>query len=279
MDASSKIPLDIPLISVESNRTCSMRRKARYNIVWMISPCHKVAGLCPKFPAYIQQYGFHSPAGCSHNGYFQTITSSTGGQGSNILIGYQGNPIANPPIGRVAHLLLECDPQGTFTNITDCQVQVEREGDNFVYTFTCHSRIACVGAPSGNPPPPPPSPPSPTPPPPPGPCECTFDVWYGSTTCQSHNGISKPVYGGQCNHYSSAGGLTGKFQRLLHATGLAGLFNVGQAQSYSVNFGSMCETYQLYQGDDCIHNKIGDFHPNKCEELTPTSSAMVVCNP
>eukprot|EP01006_Ploeotia_vitrea_P013553 TRINITY_DN3539_c0_g1_i1.p1 TRINITY_DN3539_c0_g1~~TRINITY_DN3539_c0_g1_i1.p1 ORF type:complete len:286 (+),score=30.40 TRINITY_DN3539_c0_g1_i1:46-903(+) len=114
---------------------------------WALNPCHESQGVCktPEYKAYLQQYG---PGGCAGNAYFQTYTSGTGGQGGSIYLTYQGNPTTHAPImGREGHVVLKCDPSGDYGKITNCQVDVEGTGSNYVYTVECESKIACAGAP------------------------------------------------------------------------------------------------------------------------------------
>eukprot|EP01006_Ploeotia_vitrea_P030262 TRINITY_DN62724_c0_g2_i1.p1 TRINITY_DN62724_c0_g2~~TRINITY_DN62724_c0_g2_i1.p1 ORF type:complete len:271 (+),score=39.16 TRINITY_DN62724_c0_g2_i1:38-850(+) len=215
---------------------------------WSLNPCHQSQGVCKmsQYKAYLQQYG---PGGCPGNAYFQTYSSGTGGQGGNIYLTYQGNPTTHTPIeGREGHVVLKCDPTGSYSTITDCTVDVTNTGYNFVYTVQCNSKIACAGAPGPSPPP--------SPSPPPHNCSCYFGMFEGSTNCMGHKGIEGVTGGGRCDHFTDSSG-----------------------NHFSVATGGRCRDFNLYKGIDCANGFIGQYPVNHCNTTKMDSSVSMFCPP
>mmetsp|Transcript_138545 Transcript_138545/g.196114 ORF Transcript_138545/g.196114 Transcript_138545/m.196114 type:complete len:423 (+) Transcript_138545:32-1300(+) len=217
------------------------RRNGVVNFTWSLSLCQPAAGICKqKYNAYLQQ-----GPDCSQNAYFQQFSSAVGGQGSRIFLTYMGNPTTHKPImGRVGHVIIVCDPEGEYSKLSGCGVEVEPAGYNFVYTIQCNGKIACAGAP--------PSPP----PPPPAKCGCDFGLWEDSKNCLGPKGIEGVTGGADCTHFTDATG-----------------------NHYSVAVAAGCREYNLYKGPDCVNGFMGTFPANHCNTTKTGSSAVLFCPP
>eukprot|EP01006_Ploeotia_vitrea_P036853 TRINITY_DN66067_c2_g1_i3.p1 TRINITY_DN66067_c2_g1~~TRINITY_DN66067_c2_g1_i3.p1 ORF type:complete len:453 (+),score=68.32 TRINITY_DN66067_c2_g1_i3:43-1401(+) len=228
------------------------------NYNWSLSLCHRAQGVCaPQYSAYLQQGG---PGGCPGNAYFATLKDGTGGQGGSIYMTYQGNPTRHAPVmSRVGHVVIKCDPSGTYDSISNCQVDVEGTGSSYVYTVQCDGKIACSGAPAPGPspspiPPPVPSPPGPSPPP--AGCTCDFGLWEGNKHCMGKSGGECRAYGARCTHFTDSMG-----------------------NKFSVATGSRCKDYNLYKGGDCVNGYLGSFAVNNCSTTYTGASVLMFCPP
>eukprot|EP01006_Ploeotia_vitrea_P048601 TRINITY_DN67254_c7_g1_i1.p1 TRINITY_DN67254_c7_g1~~TRINITY_DN67254_c7_g1_i1.p1 ORF type:complete len:290 (-),score=3.33 TRINITY_DN67254_c7_g1_i1:11-880(-) len=226
---------------------------------WFLSLCTAKQGICRQlrpratYPAFIQQKAPHG--GCEQNAWFSTYTGGSGGQGTPIVLHYEGNPVLEPPSDRAANVTITCNPKGSYNRLDGCKLSVTRSGDTYVYDFQCTSKIACYGAPP-MPPPVPTPPPSPPPPPPPSACSCTFLLWENDYNCTSHTSEVKRVSGGMCTTKQLP------FDRAV-----------------AVELSQRCKAFRAFNGTTCKTTPLtGIAATNKCVPAGFYDSVMVACD-
>eukprot|EP01006_Ploeotia_vitrea_P043898 TRINITY_DN66788_c2_g2_i1.p1 TRINITY_DN66788_c2_g2~~TRINITY_DN66788_c2_g2_i1.p1 ORF type:complete len:634 (-),score=103.10 TRINITY_DN66788_c2_g2_i1:174-2075(-) len=121
---------------------------------WSLNLCHMVNGACGSnsaYTAFLQSEPDGGDCSSATAGYFKQVLSMTGGQGSDIVLAYKGNPTtgANPK-EREAQITISCDELGTFTSLTSFTVNVNKNTPGTeIYDIRAKSKIACLGAPAG----------------------------------------------------------------------------------------------------------------------------------